>query len=188
MLPGRFFPAAGWIILPCLILAQEKLLPEPEYLGVVYVYDSASGILSNLERQSAKPAAKPKALGYGGIKSTYEVPGVKSQVRFPADQKLVFVFKAAPGLDPQSLIEIVRLTPKKEHREVINIQSKGFMGLGGVKSEGDKANVPFNAGKYSENSLQVSPVEPLWPGEYAIHQPANPTVFCFGIDPAGAAR
>jgi hypothetical protein len=27
------------------------------------------------------------------------------------------------------------------------LQSKGFMGLGGVKSEADKADVPFNSAK-----------------------------------------
>jgi len=68
------------------------------------------------------------------------------------------------------------------------LQSKGFMGLGGVKTESDKASVPFNSSKYSDTSVQVTPVESLPPGEYAIHQPSNPTLFCFGIDPVGSSR
>lgn len=177
---------AGFMTLPTLIPGQER--PEPEYLNVAYLYDSASNKLINLERQNARPAAKPKAFGYGGIKGTSEVSGIKSPVRFPADQQLALVFKAPAGLDPQSLVEIVRLTPQKDHREILRLQSKGFMGLGGVKSEADKADVPFNSSKYSETSVQVSPMEPLPPGEYAIHQPGNPTLFCFGIDPAGSTR
>jgi hypothetical protein len=185
-MPIRFPASIAILILSLPIFGQER--PEPEFLNVAYLYDSASNKLIGLERQNAKPAAKAKAFGYGGIKATSEVPGDKSPVRFPSDRKLVFVFRAPPGLDPQSLIEIVRLTSKKDHREVVQMQSKGFLGLGGVKAEGDKADVPFDAGKYSETSLQVSPVEPLAPGEYAIHQPANPTVFCFGIDPTGKSR
>ena len=179
-MPIRFLSLIPLLVVAGPVFAQER--PEPEFSNVAYVYDSASGKLVNLERENARPAAKPKALGYGGIKSTAEIPGSKSPARFPADRKLVFVFKAPPGVDPQSLVEIVHLTSQKDHREVLRLQSRGFMGLGGVKSEEDKSLVPFEAGKYSDTSVQVSPAEPLAPGEYAIHQPANPTVFCFGID------
>jgi hypothetical protein len=102
---GHFTPlkqlvaVVGLVTLPNLIFGQER--PEPEYLNVAYVYDSASNKLISLERQNASPAAKVKAFGTGGIKSTFEVPAIKSQVRFPSDQKLAFVFKAPPGLDPQ---------------------------------------------------------------------------------------
>jgi hypothetical protein len=130
---------------PSLILGQER--PEPEYLNVAYLYDNTVNKLISLERQQARPAAKVKALGFGGIKGSSEITGIKSPVRFPADQKLVFVFKAPANLDPQSLVEIVRLTPNKDHREILRLQSKGFMGLGGVKSEADKADVPFNSAK-----------------------------------------
>jgi hypothetical protein len=178
--------AVGLLTVPSLVIGQEK--PEPEYLNVAYVYDGTANKLVSLERQDAKAAAKVKALGFGGIKGSSEVSGLNSPVRFPADQKLVFVFKAPANLDPQSLVEIVRLTPKKDHREILRLQSKGFMGLGGVTREADKADVPFNSAKYSDTSVQVSPLEPLPPGEYAIHQPSNPTLFCFGIDATGPSR
>lgn len=171
---------------PVAVFGQER--PEPEYFGVAYLYDGTTNKLINLERQVAKPAAKVKAFGYGGIKSVSEIPGVNSQVRLPADQKLAFVIKAPAGLDPQSLVEIVRLTRQKDHREILQMQSKGLMGLGGVKNEADKANVPFNSSKYSDTSIQVSPVEPLPPGEYAIRRPSSPTLFCFGVDPVGSSR
>ena len=87
-----------------------------------------------------------------------------------------------------AFVEIVRLTPNKDHREILRLQSKGFMGLGGVKSEADKADVPFNSAKYSDASVQVSPLDALPPGEYAIHQPSNPILFCFGVDAAGSSH
>jgi hypothetical protein len=188
MLLKRLTVGSIMLIFACAVSAQDRALPEPEYLNTAYVYDAASNKLISLERQNSNPAAKSKALGFGGIKATSEVPGLKSPVRFPADQKLVFVFMAPAGLDPQSLVRIVPLTPKKDHREIVRMQSKGVMGMGGVKSEGDKDDIPFNASKYSETSVQVSPAVPLQPGEYAIGQPYSPSLFCFGIDPASSNR
>ena len=176
------------LTLPCAIVAQDRALPEPEYLNTPYVYDSASNKLINLERQNASMAAKGKALGFAGAKVTREVPGLKSPVRFPAGQKLVFVFKAPAGLDPQTLVRIVEFTPKKDHREIVQAESSGYMGMGGVHSGGDKGDISFNASKYSETSVQVSPATPLQPGEYAIGQPSSPTQFCFGIDAASSSR
>lgn len=184
MLLKQLLAVASLTILPNVMLGQDR--PEPEYLNVAYAYDSGSNKLINLERENASAAAKVRV--FRGIKGTSEIPGSKSQVRFSADQKLILVFKAPAGLDPQSLVEIVRLTPQKDHREILRLQSKGFMGMGGVKSEADKADVPFSSSKYSDTSIQVSPTEALPAGEYAIHQPGNPTLFCFGIDASVSPR
>ncbi len=123
-------------------------------------------------------------MGYGGIKSTTEVPGDHATVRFTADQKVIFVFKSLGNLDPQSLAQIVTLTSKKDHREMTAMQSHGVMGFGGLKDERDKSLIPFAASKYSATSVQISPTQALLPGEYAVSARGGGTFFCFGIDPA----
>lgn len=166
------------------VFAQEQARPEPEYSNAFYSYDAASPKLLNLERQRATAKGKAKALGYGGIKMTLDIPGAASPVRFPAGQKLSFVFKASASIDPQTLVEVIRLTVSKDHREIPVLQSRGFLGLGGTRSDVSKDALAFETSKYSEGSAQVSITSPLAPGEYIIRAPSSQTVYCFGVDAA----
>jgi hypothetical protein len=168
----------------CPLKAQQAApLPEPEYAATVYWLDSAANKLVPLERKQLNAAAKAKAFGFGGIKATMEVTGPKSQVRFPVGQKLEFVVRAPQDLDPQTLAEIVTLTVKKNHRELTYVESKGVFGLKGAKGQGDASNQPFEAVKYGQSSIKITPAAPLNPGEYAIRAPNQAIVFCFGVDP-----
>lgn len=169
----------------CVARAQQAAKPEPEYVGTVYWCDAAANKLNLLQRQKLNTAAKTRAFGFGGAKGMYQADGPKSNVRFTADQQLEFVFQAPQNVDPQTLIQIVRFVEKKDHRELIQIQAGGLFHPG-VKSEGEKASVAFQAKKYSASSIEISPAEPLQPGEYAVRSPNTLDVYCFGIDPPPA--
>jgi hypothetical protein len=155
-------------------------LPEPQYLGTVYWFDAAGAKLSTLDRARLVVAAKMKAFGYGGVKGTLQAPGQKAAVRFTADQKLEFVFQAQLNVDPQTIAEIVAFDMKKDHRELVSMESNGP--FGGVKAGERRGEVPFQAAKYSESSIKISPTDPLKPGEYAVRIQSSPEVFCFGVD------
>jgi hypothetical protein len=173
----------------CVAGAQEAAKPEPEYFGTVYRYDAAANKLNPLQRQKLTLASKTKALGFGGMKGVYQTDSPRSDVRFTAGQGLEFVLQASPSLDPQSQIELVRFNVKGKHRELIMAESGpifgGYIGKGGVHQV-DKYHVPFQAKKYSASSIEISPAEPLQPGEYAARSPNALDVFCFGIDPPAA--
>ena len=162
---------------------QSAGQPEPEYQGTVYWLDNKTNKLVTLERQKVNIAIKVKALGYGGGKSLLEVTGSQSPIRFKSDETPEFVFQASQNVDPLTLAQIVVFTVRKGHRELLMVQSKGLLGFGGVKSEVDKATVPFRASKYNESSIKISPITPLAPGEYGVRF-MGMDVYCFGVESA----
>jgi len=178
--------AAGW---QYVVRAQEIAKPEPEYFGTIYWYDATANKLNPLQRQKLTLASKTKALGFGGMKAVSQTDGAKSNVRFAAGQGLDFVLQASPTLDPHMLVEIVKFNEKGNHRELTQAESGplygGLIGKGGVHQV-DKSSVAFQVKKYSASSIEISPAEPLGPGEYAVRSPGSADVFCFGIDPPAA--
>jgi hypothetical protein len=164
--------------------AQEAAkLPEPQYYGTVYWFDSGAAKLTMLDRQKLNSVAKSKAFGYGGVKATLQAQGPKASVRFQSGQKLEFVFQVPPNIDPQTLAEIVTFDAKKDHRELTYMESKGLLGMKGVQGAGDQGDIPFQAAPYTAAAVKISPSEPMKPGEYAVRIQKAPEVFCFGIDP-----
>lgn len=167
--------------------AQENPRPEPEYLSTVYWYDAAANKLNPLQRQALKMDMKPKALGLGGMKNVLQADGARSDVRFTAQQKLEFVLQAPPSVDPQTIVEIVKFTEAKGHRELIVSQLKTFSFHPMDLNSGDKAKVSFEVKRYSASSIEITSSGPLEPGEYAVRTPpGGQTAFCFGIDPQAA--
>ncbi len=173
----------------CIARAQEAAKPEPEYFGQVYWYDAAANKLNPSQRQKLTMASKTRALGFGGMKAVSQTDGSKSNVRFKAGQGLEFVLQASPNLDPQTLVEIVRFDQKGNHREltmaVSGVLYGGLVGKGGGHQV-DNARVSFQVKKYSASAIEISPAEPLQPGEYGVRSPGSYDVFCFGIDPPAA--
>lgn len=154
--------------------------PEPEFQGTVYWLDRGNNKLNALERQ--KPRGRTKATPFVGAKSMTEIEGDRSPVRFAADSKPEFIFQAPQNVDPQGLAAIVKFNVKKGHREVIRARTHGFMGLGSVSSgDADTESVPFQALKYNESSIRITPTMPLPPGEYGIFG-RGMEIFCFGVN------
>ena len=97
------FVAVVIFILTFTALGQSaKKVQEPEYEGVFFLLDSATGNLSRLERQTPEIKVKTKLLGFGGGESFLEFKEEKSTVRFKEGKKLNFiVLVASQKIDPQ---------------------------------------------------------------------------------------
>ena len=87
----------------------------------------------------------------------------------------------APGIDPESLVNLEVLKVSKDHREVVTAKS-GSMGWNSKSTSGESTR-PLNFSKYGERSLKLSPAQPLGPGEYVITTKLEQSAFLFGIDP-----
>jgi hypothetical protein len=167
---------------------EVKKVQEPEYYFVVFYLDPA-GVLIPLERQKAKIATKVKAWGYGGMQTGAAYSGSQSPVRFRAGQDIQFVVRVPPPdslgmepLPPDAFIKLKALKVSKGDR-MKDIQETKAMGLG-YKAPGDTSRTLMFK-KYGEQSLKVSPAEPLEPGEYVMTTTTGMLNgdFLFGIDP-----
>jgi hypothetical protein len=165
------------------LFAQEaKKVQEPEYLGIFFLLDSATGSLIPLERQPAEHKATTKVLGWGGGKSIIEIKGEKSPIRFKEGRKLEFVVRVSSQLvDPMSILQLFSLESKKGNRQLVTTKA-GCMGIS-IKRVMNEKMVPFNSAKYGESSFKITPAQNLSPGEYTLGAPGTNDGFCFGIDP-----
>ncbi|HEX7955695.1 MAG TPA: hypothetical protein VF508_02065 [Pyrinomonadaceae bacterium] len=166
---------------------EAKRVQEPEYIGVFYFVESATGALTPLERQTPEVKIKVKALGFGGGEGSIEVKGGKSPTRFKAAQPLSFVVRlASQQVDPLGVIQFFSLESKKDKRRLV-ISKAGSMGMSGKSVAGASA-VSFNVSRYGESSFKISPVRDLPPGEYALSGEGIKDGFCFGVDPAEGGK
>jgi hypothetical protein len=184
------------VVCACTVLAQDVQKPhEPEYVNA-FVFLETDGSLKPLERQTAKPSAKIKALGFGGAQSSYVVTGEQSPVRFSADTTFRFVVRpmsatfpggAAGGandVDPATIVQLYRLKVSKGQR-TLQIGKAGL--FTGSKSNQEESSIPLEILKYGERSVIMRPLKPLPPGEYMWAANAAfvvPQGYCFGVDPA----
>jgi hypothetical protein len=169
--------------LPLLTLVgqEAKTVQEPEYIGTV-VYLDPAGTLTPLEKQQPNTQTKVIGLGYGGAKTSIIFNGPASPVRFKAGQDIQFVVRLnAPGIDPETLVNLNVLKVTKGRREVV-IAKAGSMGMNARSTSGESLR-SLNFSKYGENSLKLSPATPLEPGEYVITTKFGQSAFLFGIDP-----
>jgi hypothetical protein len=170
--PAATAPGAG----------AAKKVQEPEYVGVVFCLDPA-GALTPLERQQSNAAFKTKALGFGGGQNSIIYKGARSPVRFKVGQELQFVVRlqVPAGIEPDSLVNLDVLKVSKNERAIITAKV-GAMGLGGAKSQKGETSRPLNFSKYGEESLKISPAQPLEAGEYVITTRLVAGSFLFGVD------
>jgi hypothetical protein len=175
-------PSASTSSEPTESLEKGPILPEPEFHGTVYWLDRDNNKLNALEREKTEAVVKVRPLAGG--KGMLEVEGTRSPIRFAATGKPEFVFQAEQNVDPQGLAQILTFTIKKGHRELITVQTHGFMGLGGKRiGQEAKDSVSFQASKYNESSITITPTMPLPPGEYGIRLAFSAMeIFCFGVD------
>lgn len=109
-----------------------------------------------------------------------EVEGQRSPVRFAPDSRPEFVLGAPRGVDPQGLAQIFSFSVKKGRRELVTTKVNFLRGRLHYGGEEDKASVPFEASRYSESSITITPTMRLPPGEYGIRVGA--AIFCFGVN------
>jgi hypothetical protein len=161
-------------------LQSDQKPAAPEYLDVVEILDQTSQDLAPLEREHPQQAAKAKYLGFGGAEVALTFKGPKSPVRFKSDQKLVFVVRTDnKGQDPTTLINIYKLQPTKDSRQLLLAKGGGFHRVQGTT---DDSVVPITVTKYGDDAFKFSPTSPLAPGEYVAGTKAGADGFLFGVD------
>ncbi len=154
---------------------------EPEYSGTVFFLNPAGALLP-LEKQMPNSQVKVIAGGFGGAKVSVTFNGPASPTRFKAGQDVQFVVRLiASGIDPESLMSLEVLKVSKDHREVVAVKA-GSLGSSSKSTSGEFTR-PLNFSKYGQQSVKLSPTEPLAPGEYAITNKLEQSAFLFGIDP-----
>jgi hypothetical protein len=163
-------------------LVAQAPVTEPEFNDVFAGLDA--GKLVPLERQT--PTIQVKSSGFisVNVKTSSEIPGTRSTVRFQSGQPLDFVvrsmFAATPGVDPSTFYTLHRLDVKKKTRGLIITTAHGSV-LGATANTDPQAALPVTFSRYGASSLKVT-VGALPRGEYALKSMYNQSVFCFGVD------
>lgn len=162
-------------------LAQTSV-PEPEFNDTFAELDA--GKLSPLERQTATIRVKSSGFISVNMKTSSEIPGAMSIVRFQSGHTLEFVvrstFAATPGVDPNTFYTLHRLDTKKKTRGMIITTAHGSI-LGATANGAPEAALPLTFSRYGSSSFKITPGA-LPPGEYALKSISSQAVFCFGID------
>jgi hypothetical protein len=159
--------------------AISNKVKEPEFVDVFFLLDSATGNLTDLERQTLKVKFHPH--GFGGTESDLQLKGAKSPVRFRQGQSLEFIVRASSSeVDPVNLVTLYSLESGKSDRKLV-VGHTGYMQFRG-KIELDKSEVPFNAVKYGESSFKIKAAQSLSPGEYVLLTKDAKEGFAFGVD------
>jgi hypothetical protein len=163
---------------------------EPEYINVFFALSPTDGALVPLERQTGAVKGKLRGLGFGGMTASVEVKSEKSSIRFKADLQPSFVVRlASPQTDPSGAVRFFSWQPKKGVRSLVIGEGGGFTA---VKVGSGESYIEFDAARYGESSVRISPTKPLAPGEYgfgaalaldAAGLSSNYNSFSFGIDP-----
>ena len=166
-------------------MTDATVSTDPEISDVPYAIDSVSGRFLDLEKQRINISGGAKYMGFGGGSMGKHFEGAKSTVRFSRGTTIRFIVRAnAPtGIDINSMVEMIKLTSKKDHREVVEAKVRPF---GQSKSTQGANDVAIKVVRCGTASLCFASSSSLALGEYFI-QPHSATLgisqgFLFGID------
>lgn len=97
---------------------EVKSADDPEILGIPYVIDPVTGKFLELERQSVNAGMKVRAMGFGG-RTVVRFEGSRSSVRLQSASPTRFILRTGDSslVDPNSVVNLDRLTSAKDHRE-----------------------------------------------------------------------
>ncbi len=162
-------------------VAQETP-SEPEFADVFFRLDA--GKLVPLERQTATIQGKASGFIVMSMKSSWEIPGTKSPVRFRSDQPLEFVVRSLltqSAIDPSTFYFLHKLNIKKKTRELVVMVGHASPGSATMNNDPAQGALPVTFARYGASSLKMT-TGPLPSGEYALSGPYAQTAFCFGVD------
>ena len=184
--PGLNWTGLLCLLIPILLLTGSAFcadpVVEPEFSDIFFRLDS--GKLLPLERETATIHGKAGGFIVVNMKAASEFPGVKSPVRAPENQPLVFVVRtltATTAMDPNVLYTLRKLNVKKKTRELVMMSGRAVPFSVSTKSDLAQGALPVEFAKYGASSLKMT-TAPLPPGEYAVSRVGGQTVFCFGVD------
>ncbi len=177
-----------WIIAVALLCSSigiaQDAVPEPEFNDVFAGLEA--GKLVPLERQTAAIQGKAGGFIVMSMKSSWEIPGTKSPIRFHSGQPLEFVVRSmfaaslGSGVDPSTLYTLHRLDVKKKTREQVMMAGHASP-VGATVNSDPQGPLPLTFSKYGASSLKVTTAA-LPSGEYVLGRPYIQPVFCFGVD------
>lgn len=179
------FNLLALFILGCItfVSAQKITISEPEFTGsMIYVNDTI-GYGIPLEKQACSMKTKAGAslyiTGVGKVTVTSVVKGNKSSVRIAKRNNVQFIIKVKDNtIDPSTLINVFKLTEKKNSRMVELASSSTFQ----ADKTMDINFLSFDGKKYGESSYLIS-IANIEQGEYAITLPERRDLFyMFGIE------
>lgn len=152
---------------------------EPQFVNQVY-FRATNGTLHSLEKEEGKLTTSGGGFYYAEATSSYMIPGAESPVRLDPN-KLSFVVKALPGVDPSSQIKLVKLDVRGRHNnryaDAYKTTSAMFHSETGAVSEND---IPIAFKSLGNNVFEIVLQQRLKPGEYAFMYITK--MFAFGID------
>ncbi len=187
--PARFLvPGLILLLNTAVLVAQQQAVSvqEPEYANQ-FALMGPDGKLIPLEQEPLRFETQSKRNFVIAPKVTSEevVPQQKSPVRAAANAH--FVVRLHIGdMDPTTVIKLEKFIVRRKDRELLKTQaSAGILPFSNVKSQNKETNIPVTVKKYGTNSFEVTPSQPLPPGEYAFV--TSTALSCFGVDTSAAA-
>ena len=173
--------ACAAIALPSVVRAA---ISGPEYIGVWQAINLATGVTSELERQTPRMRVRSKGLGgifLGKAEGFAEISGAASPVRFRSTDRIGFIMRVASQReDPRNVIQFMHVLPNKATRRMGHSE---FHALGsGYKEDPGTGSVAYNLKKYGSDFFLITPSGTLAAGEYVLSFNAVADGFFFGID------
>lgn len=161
------------------LLAQP---PEPKYVDQFNAVIAGQAV--PLERQTAVLDTKSRRnfVVTPNTKLFENINGQTSPVRVPSSVHFVVRMSTA-GRDPQTLIHLKKLVVAKTGRQILieTFKQSLIPFAGGVKHErAPDESIAVDIKPYGSNGLEITPHDPLPPGEYAFM--SGHDAQCFGID------
>jgi hypothetical protein len=178
----KFLTALMLVVLCSFAGLAQEAVSEPEFADVFFRLDL--GKLVPLERQTAAIQGRASGFIVMSMKASWEIPGIKSPVRFRSDQSLDFVVRslfAQSAVDPNTSFFLRKLSVKKKTRELVVMNGRASPGSATMNTDPAQGALPVTFARYGDSSLKMT-TGPLAPGEYVLSRPYGQTVFCFGID------
>jgi hypothetical protein len=166
-------------------VAQEIILPVPEFINQPYYFDKDGNKLIKLENANALMTTKKKTLGLKGAKQMLTMDGASSKIRFTAKKDIVFFIKTSGDvIDLTSYIKVYKFISADEKREVL-ISSKDGLITDNEAEKGKQINISVKM--ISRDNYMIQFGEALEAGEYGFVWVKNMelkefTVFAFGVD------
>ncbi len=149
--------------------SDSRPAPPPVDLGPqianVPFLRGANGYIP-LEREVGMMTRGGGMYGMGG--SVYRIPGVRSPVRVRQGDRIVFVIRVS-GVDARQF-QLYRLQAYGGYRRT-------DPAMGGLPP-----SIPVTVQRTSDGVYEITPVRPLYPGEYAVSPMNTNESYCFGVD------
>jgi hypothetical protein len=155
---------------------QAGALPEPEYVGVFYYYDSGAHSLKELPVDDYRIHTLVPLTVFSNVRWKIRVPHKSSSFQVESGGKPSFVFQNSEVLN----VRLFQFSINDDEREFEKEKGKVNRGFYSNSSLNLTSNpgLPVDVSKFGD-AYKITPAAPLEPGEYALT--TGERLFTFGI-------